>query len=212
MTGRTLLLLPALLLVSPAFAAEITCEGAFAIDSSETRLIEIYGRDNVVTGEVPGPEGTTMIATTVFGGDPAREMQFVWWDDTAMTDLSYVRLPPGDSVAGLQAGMTVKEVEALNGEPFTMTGFWWDYGGYSGFQSGKLAELPGGCVLSLSFEPKGQTPAGIDDSAVSGDVEVPSDEPLLETLDVRLESVAVGYPHPDFRDGAEPAPEEDTRG
>jgi hypothetical protein len=212
---RRALFLPVLLFATPALAAEIRCEGAFAIDTSEARLIELYGKDNVNTGEVPGPEGSIMIATTVFGGDPAREMQFVWWDDQAMQDLSSVTIPPGDSVGGVSRGMSVREVEALNGEPFTMTGFWWDYGGYSWFQSGRLAELPGGCILSVNFLPQAQTPAGIDDSAVSGDVEVPSGEPLLETLDVRVESVSIGYPHPDFRDPApadDPALPEDTRG
>ena len=48
-----------------ALAAEpVACAGAFASDSSEARLIETFGKANVVTGEVDGPEGSTMLATT----------------------------------------------------------------------------------------------------------------------------------------------------
>ena len=67
-----LCLLPLLLMTSPVAALEIACEGAFAIDSSEARLIEIYGADNVRTGIVPGPEGTEMLATEVYPDSPKR--------------------------------------------------------------------------------------------------------------------------------------------
>ena len=208
------LLLPFALLATPAFAEDFTCDGAFAADSSADRLVEIYGQDNVVTGETDGPEGTTIIATTVFPNDPAKMMIFGWWDEAAHRELSYVELPETGTIAGLAEGMTVKEVEALNGEPFIMTGFWWDYGGYAGFQSGKLAEIPGGCHISVYFQPSVEVPAGLDTEPVSGDREVPSSEPLLEQLAVKVDAITIGYPFPGMEDeGADTAPlEEDTRG
>lgn len=214
---RRALLLPLLLLAAPAYAADITCDGAFGIDTSEARLKEVYGAENVRTGDMDGPEGTTMLGTQVFPDDPAKRMVFVWWNEEDLTDVSYIELPPTDTVAGLKVGMSVKEVEAINGEPFTMTGFWWDYGGFAGFQSGKLAEVPGDCHVQVSFNPTNTDyPAGTDIEPVSGDREVPSTEPLLERLDVRLESITIGYPHPDFREAAEPSDGEaagqDTRG
>lgn len=214
---RHALLLPVLLLATPALAADISCEGAFGADTSEARLKDIYGAANVVTGEVDGPEGTTMLATEVFPDDPEKRMMFVWWNEETLTDVSYVELPPGAGVAGLTPGMTVKEVEAINGEPFSMMGFWWDYGGFAGFQSGKLAELPGGCMIQLGFNPAvTDYPATLDVEPVSGDRQVESTEPLLETLDVRVESISLGYAHPDFREGNEPSDgeeaTEDTRG
>ncbi|RYG99218.1 MAG: hypothetical protein EON57_11890, partial [Alphaproteobacteria bacterium] len=109
---RSALLPAALLLATPALAEEITCAGAFAADSSAERLAEIYGTQNVVTGEVPGPEGSTYIATTVFPDDPARQLVFGWWDETGHRELSQVQRPAADSIAGLHAGMSVKQVEA----------------------------------------------------------------------------------------------------
>lgn len=196
----TLFLLPTILLASPALAEEFSCEGAFAIDSSEARLIEIYGADNVWTGIVPGPEGTEMLATRVFPDSPKRMLEFVWWNEDARTDPSYVELPGKMAgPAGVRAGMSVAEIEALNGEPFTLSGFGWDYGGYAGFESGALSGLPGGCQLSLRFSP-GPDPVDVDTDAIYGDRKLRSTEPLLETVGASVDSVAIGYPHPDFRD------------
>jgi hypothetical protein len=195
-----LFLASSILLAAPVFAEEIACEGAFGIDSSEARLIEIYGADNVWTGVVPGPEGTEMLATEVFRDTPKKKLQFVWWDEAARKDPSYIELPSKMSApGGVRAGMTVGEVEALNGEPFTLSGFGWDYGGSGWIKTGKLASPPGDCILSLQFSPT-EYPPGHDYDPISGDIEVQSDNPLLETVGARLDWVAVGYPHPDFRD------------
>jgi len=195
-----LALLSAFLLSGPAGAAEIACEGAFAIDSSEARLLEIYGAENVRTGIVPGPEGTEMLATRVFPDNPKRMLEFVWWDEDARTDPSAIELPaklagPG----GVRAGMSVAEIEALNGEPFTLSGFDWDYGGYAGFETGALAAPAGGCHLSLRFDAK-DYPAGIDIDSIIGDQAVQSTNPVLIEVGAYVQSVAIGYPHPDYRD------------
>jgi hypothetical protein len=39
---------------------------------------------------------------------------------------------------GLKTGMTVAEIEKINGKPFKIAGFDWDYGGYANFEGGKL--------------------------------------------------------------------------
>lgn len=190
----------ALALAGPSLGEEIVCEDAFAIDSSEARLIETYGADNVVTGIVPGPEGTEMLATTVFPDSPKKTIEVVWWDEDNRTDPSYFELPAkATAPGGVRIGMSLAEVEALNGEPFTLTGFGWDYGGYAGFKSGALSDLPGGCMLSLRFD-AGEAPEGVDTLPIMGDRELSSDDPLLAQMPVRLYSMSVGYPHPDFRD------------
>lgn len=190
----------ALAVATPGFAEEIACEGAFGIDSSEARLVEVYGADNVVTGIVPGPEGTEMLATTVFPDDPKRSLQFVWWNEEALSDPSYIELPAKLSApGGVHIGQSLAQVEALNGEPFTLLGFGWDYGGSAGFESGALSDLPGDCILSVRFE-YGESPEGLDTLPAMGDKELSSDDPLLAQMQVRLYAVSIGYPHPDFRD------------
>ena len=194
---RRLLLLPALFLAAtPAFAEQLTCDGAFAADSTEAKVIETFGKDNVVTGEVPGPEGSTVLATTIFPNDVAKRIEIGWWDEDNLSQLAYFTVPSGDiAPQGVKTGMTVKDVEALNGAPFDMQGFWWDYGGYANFTGGKLGAADGGCIVSVRFAPAGgEAPQGLNLDAISGEVVVPSSEPLLEQLDVRVESLSVSYP------------------
>lgn len=190
-----LTLVPLLFLATPALAGQLTCDGPFAADSSETRLVETFGRENVVTGEVPGPEGSTVLATTLFPNDPEKQIEIGWWDEENLTQLAYFTVPAADtSPQGVKAGMTVKDVEALNGAPFEMQGFWWDYGGYANFTGGRLGAPEEGCLVSVRFAPTGEYPQDLNVDAVSGEVTVPSTEPLLEQLDVRVESLSVSYP------------------
>lgn len=189
----------ALALTAPAAAEDILCDGAFAIDSSEARLIQIYGADNVVTGIVPGPEGTEMLATTVFPGDRRKELQFVWWDEDNLRDPGNIELPTKAVVyGGLRIGTTLEQLEAINGEPFTFNGFGWDYGGFAGFETGYLSNPPGGCTISVRLF-QHAFPEGIDPMPVTGDIIVESTNPLLDQMDVRVDMLSIGYPHPDFR-------------
>ena len=179
-------------------AEEVACSGVFGPDSSEALVIETFGAENVVTGTVPGPEGTELIATTVFPDDPERSMEFGWFDEENFTRLSYVELSPSQTTpGGVRIGQTVAEVEALNGQPFEVGGFWWDYGGYANIESGTLAELEGGCHLSIRFSPGESYPDDTDVTSVSGEVQVSSDDPLLAEIDTRVQVLAIGYPWPD---------------
>lgn len=180
----------------PAPAAEpVACSGVFGVDSSEALLIETYGEDNVVTGQVDGPEGSSYLASTVFPDDPDRKMEFIWFDEDARTQLSGVELAPSQSgPGGVRIGMTPAEVQAINGQAFTMGGFWWDLGGYAGFETGALAgPLPGECYLSLRFSPDNEYSGALDLTPVTGDVLVSSEDALLAILDTRVTSVSIGY-------------------
>jgi hypothetical protein len=190
------LALAALLAASPAMAEEIKCKGAFGADSSAALLAEIYGAENVVTGPTDGPEGSTIHASVVFPDDVEKMMTFVWWDEGSNAALSYVELAPDAVVAGIAAGMSVDAVAAFNGAPFVLSGFWWDYGGYADFRAGALADLPGGCHVTIIFQPTEYADESVDTRAISGDKEVPSGEPLLDTVAAQVEALALSYPLP----------------
>lgn len=179
-------------------ADEVACEGVFGPQSSEQLLIDTFGADNVVTGQVPGPEGTEMLATTVFPNDPERSMQFGWWDEEKLEGLMFADLAPSQvAPLGIKIGMTPAQVQAINGERFLIGGFWWDYGGYAMIETGKIVNPPGDCYLSLRFAPADEYPADLDVTAVSGEVQVMSDEELLQTLDTRLQVISLSYDYGD---------------
>ena len=210
----SLLALCTALVVTPALAKDkspaaaeaapteaVACDGVFGPLSSEALLIETFGVDNVVTGMVPGVEGIEMLANTIFPDDPERTMQIGWWDETDRERLAWVELAPSQvGPLGVHVGMTVAEVEALNGEPFLVGGFGWDYGGYANIESGALTNLDGGCYLSLRFAPTDGYSTDIDATSVLGDVQVPSHEPLLEQLDARVRVISFSYPSPEGAD------------
>jgi hypothetical protein len=189
------------LAAAPALAEEVTCEGVFHEDATLAEIEAAFGTDNVVTGEVPGPEGTTMIATTIFPDDPARTMEVRWWDEENIAHLAGVTLAPGDTgPGGVALGMPIAAVEAINGEPFRLFGFFWDYGGSAGFETGTLSGLPGGCVLNLRFSPTREDLPEDLMLAISGDTELRSDMPELTEAKVAIDEINLGYPYPEELD------------
>ncbi|PXA97440.1 hypothetical protein DMC47_14055 [Nostoc sp. 3335mG] len=182
----------------PGAAEAVTCDGVFGRKSSEALVKETFGAENVKTGIVYGAEGMELLVTTVYPEDPRRVMQFNWWDEENLEYLGSMELSPSqETPTGVRIGMTVAEVEAINGAPFTVGGFWWDYGGNATFEKGALVNPEDGCGFWIRFAPTEEYPSDIDVSPVSGEVTVPSSEPLLETLDVRVQSINLGYPWPE---------------
>lgn len=188
----------------PAEPETVSCSGVYGPDSSEALVIETFGAENVETGLVYGPEGMEYIATTVFKDDADRRLEFGWWDEENRTRLSYVDLSFGQAAPlGLRLGMSVAEVEAINGQPFTIGGFWWDYGGYSLFDTGAIGAVPD-CFISIRFSPMVEETGDLDLTPVAGEVQVPSSEPLLEELDVRVNVLTLSYAMPEELMEADP--------
>ena len=195
---RALTLLSLIALSAPAVADELACSGPLGKDATLADIEAAYGKANVVTGEVPGPEGTTLIATTVFGDDADKSFTVYWWDEDKHEHLSGFTVPAKDSApGGVKLGMGIADVEALNGEPFTLSGFFWDYGGSAGFDSGKLSGLPGGCVLNLQFSPSLDPLPEALSNAISGDRELRSDMKDVRAAKPVVAAITAGYPAPE---------------
>ena len=59
------------------------------------------GKANVVTGEVPGPGGTTMIATTVsLATTPTKSFTVYWWDEDKHEHISGLHRAGQDNAPG----------------------------------------------------------------------------------------------------------------
>lgn len=183
----------------PAHEENFACSGILGPDSTEAALRAHYGDANVVTGTVYGPEGMEMLGTSFYPGEEGRSVEVLWYDEEALAYPASVTLPAGVIAPnGVRLGMTIDEVEALNGQPFKLGGFWWDYGGYAYFEVGNLADNDPEpeCFVSVRFLP-GDYSDEIDTLEVSGEVEVRSDLPLLDEIDTRVFQLLVHYPWPD---------------
>jgi len=135
-------------------------------------LEKAYGKENVEDGELDGPEGTTIPGARLFAGTE-RELEVVWDENGKIVRLVRIIGTAWTFENGLKAGMTVEEVEKINGKPFKIFGWGWDYGGAAIIEEGELA----GKVM-LSFDPgSAEIPEGL-----VGEVELSSTDPKVRAL------------------------------
>ena len=109
-----------------------------------------YGATNVHHEDIPGAEGETIPGARLFA-DTGRELEIIWDPENEKKKVVFdVRVIGADwkFENGLKVGMTIEEVEKINGKPFKVAGFSWDYGGYANFEGGKLA-----AKVSIRFNP-----------------------------------------------------------
>lgn len=179
------------------------CHGPFAKDASEATLIAAFGAANVANEALDVGEGFTEPGTVIFKNDDKRRIEVFWYDGEKRRRPSsiIVRAPsrwriavPGDSAATLGNGTELATAEAVNRKPFTLNGFGWDGAGYVGeWNGGRLANLAGGCSLSLRFGPSPQAkPAAV--SKVSGDKPFASNAAGMRAVKPRIEQIALGWP------------------
>lgn len=135
-------------------------------------LERAYGKENVEDGELDGPEGSTLPGARLFAGTE-RELEVVWGESEKIVQLVRIIGTAWVFENGLKAGMSVEEVEKINGKPFKIFGWEWDYGGSAIIEEGELA----GKVM-LRFDPgSDEIPAGL-----VGDVELSSTDAKVRAL------------------------------
>ena len=117
--------------------------------SSQSTLEALFGRKNVTMAKLPAAEGETIDGARV-AVSPGRELEVIWEDMAVGKRISMVRLiGKGWTLDnGLRLGLTIADVEKINGKPFKISGFDWDYGGWANFSEGTLAT-----GVSVRFSP-----------------------------------------------------------
>lgn len=117
---------------------------------TSTDIERAYGKKNLKMEQLPGAEGETIAGAKLFAGTD-RELEIVWDPEKEKTKVVFDIRVIGKAWKfenGLKNGMTVEEVEKINGKPFQIAGFSWDYGGYANFKGGKLD-----AKVSIRFSP-----------------------------------------------------------
>ena len=172
---------------------ELGCTGPFAREATHASIVKAFGKDNVTSQKVGIGEGEMERATVVFPRDKTRRVEIFWSDLKKRSGISVIRAgfeSTWRTAQGVSMKMPLADVEAINGKPFLLAGFGWDYGGTTlDWKDGKLAMQPGGCRLMLRFDQQATTDADID-----GDREFSSDDkgmrsaaPIVEEISLRFE-------------------------
>jgi hypothetical protein len=171
----------------------LDCSGPFAREATHAGLVKAFGKGNVTSQRVGVGEGEMARATIVFPRDRTRRLEIFWRDVKRRRGVAEIRTVPGSawrSAQGIALGQSLADVEALNGRPFLLSGFGWDYGGTTtDWQGGTLATQDGGCKLMLRFEQRTNTDADIDGDRdfSSDDAGMRSASPVVEEMSLRFE-------------------------
>lgn len=179
--------------------------GPITADTSEIELIKIYGGQNVRRINVDVGEGETQPGTVVFPNDAGRKI-LILWSDGAMYQRPESVIVRGKNTLwktdrGITLGTTLRTIEDLNGKPFALTGFGWDYSGtVLHANGGKLVELGSeagedivGRTLLLRLEPSKTLQKTAEYQAAQGDEKFFSDHHAMKKLNPMVYEMVVTF-------------------
>jgi hypothetical protein len=148
-----------------ATPATFDCIGPFGREARHNDVVAAFGQRNVALRSVDAGEGAKVDATVVHPNNKARRVEITWNDAQARRRPATITVRKGSAwriANGIGVGTPLERVEAINGRPFMLAGFDWDYGGtVTDWQGGALAKRPGACRLMLRFEPRRRTNADV---------------------------------------------------
>jgi hypothetical protein len=203
-----LLLLPCFLGVTPLGAQELTANdwkivpghraGVVTRHTSKKELYRVFNSQDIHTEEIPLGEGNSERATVIYPKDADRRLEIFWVDVERRDAAKWVRIKGPKSKwrtdKGISLGTSLKALEKLNGRPFVLAGFAWDYGGtVIHCNGGRLRELgsrnpndpyevPKGRILWLRLDPVYNLSNRDAYNSVLGDREFSSGHPAMQKL------------------------------
>jgi len=165
--------------------------GAVTRQTTEEQLKSLYDEEEVTRIDVELGEGFTEKGTALFPNDPTRTLHILWNSDTGTPSEIYLKGTVWRTADGIGKGTSLKELEDLNGGPFTLLGFMWDY-------SGTVVSWNGG-TLEDKLNKDGRVllrlipPEGTDDLTVAGAREFLSAHPVMQALNPEIYSIRVEF-------------------
>jgi hypothetical protein len=165
-----------------------------AITASTTRknLVDRYGARNVKDDDVGIGEGETEPGTVLFPKDPKRSMEIHWKDPKTKLSPQFLTIRGNASLwraaRDISLGTSLKQLEHINGRPFLLSGFAWDYSGtVDSWQNGVLeGEFDGNGRVILRLGPDVQTGRSPEYNEVLGDRSYSSSHPAMQKIDPRV--------------------------
>lgn len=168
--------------------------GRITADASEDSLRSLYGDDRVESVLIARGEGFVCKGSRV-RFDAGDYLEVTWLDTEAkaLPDLVYVNGPSWRTREGVGLGISLRQLEAINGGPFRLMGFEWDYGGtIVSWDDGRLEGETREMWLALSPDPEAYQRVTIEEAEkVAGEIEFSSDHPVMQKLNPRLRSLAI---------------------
>ena len=185
--------------INPASSWQISpgrSAGPLRTASSEADLEKRYGKAAVKPARIELGEGESTPGTVLFPGDSMRRAEIVWQDTMSRSRPARLILRGSRSEwqvgPGISLGTSLKELERINGRPFTLAGFGWDY-------AGVVTEWGGGALdsalagVKLYLDPGPAQYESRPYSQVLGDRDYPSSLPPMQELNPRVAQIFVDF-------------------
>lgn len=177
-------------------APSLACDGAFAKDTTHARLVAEFGATNVAFKDVEVTSNVLTKASVVFDNDPTRRVVVYWKDDRTRSKPASVLIEAPSTwtgPGGVRNGLSLKELEKLNGEGFSIMGFGGIGGGEVSKLSGPFTDLPGDCTLKIKLEPGIASPLPPRFASVTGDQLIASKNLILRRVRPQVLQWSVNY-------------------
>jgi hypothetical protein len=183
-------------------APPIICGGLWAPDTSEDALRRHFGPSQVRREMIDVGEGEREDGTVIYPNAPPSTILVLWKDSVGRRNPSSVRLRDRSRQAiydGIRVGTTLKALERLNGRPFQLVGFDFDYSGtVTSWLGGRLEKISGpACEIKVRLLPvlpksptREQLAAG---EATEGDRDFESADSNMQLLNPRVYEVLLIY-------------------
>ena len=174
--------------------------GPVTADTPESELIEDLGKEAATGRAVDVGEGYCVPGTVLF--PESVDAVEVAWSDSARTKPAFARIRSDGArwttPAGVHIGMTLEQLERINGEPIAFSGFGWDYGGTTTWTEAGSKESRGSLFLVLA--PDSATESWVRAhpryNEIIGERTVTSDHPLIREMLIRVEAMSLRWTEP----------------
>lgn len=206
-----------LLLCLPLFAADdhLIVPGArvgpITANTLRADLPRLFPPEAIEDDQIELDEGMLQAATLIYRKDPSRTLAISWKDvhpKEVFICFGRRRGPcQWEAQGGIHIGTRLNELEHMNGHPFTISGFGWNYGGnVLSWESGKLAKLDcnGRLILTLDGDRSRDGDYAVDLTSderhsISGDRPISSSVPAMVKVNPRVVGMLYQFPGPDTR-------------
>ena len=182
-------------------------QGSINVHTTRQDLVRAYGAKNVVDRDLDVGEGEVQPGTVLFPNDSRRSIEILWNDVENKANPSSLTIR-GDKSRwkapyDISLGTTLKQLEHMNGRPFHMAGYGWDYSGtVTSWGGGKLAHDLG------EFDPQGREAGRVilrlecrtarltqkEEMQVAGDHDFSSTDPVLQKLNPCVSEMVWAFP------------------
>jgi hypothetical protein len=151
---------------------------------------------NVSFTQVDASAGGKAMASVLYAKDPKQRLE-IWWSKSANRSDTHLIVINGQSdwiaPGELHLGLTLAELEKLNGKPFKLSGFDKDHvAALTDWNGGQLDALAGGCKIGINLRPDPKTPsASLSD--LSADHAFTSSDAALRAVNPTISEILIAY-------------------